>query len=112
MKSLREIQKKLIAEINKRYPEVRQFLAEENFIMTSFNNFDFQKIYGDIAFNKQGEAYIEAHHLTPLSDLPEGKSIQYNINDDFRVLCANCHKMVHRKNPQYTIDELKKFMKK
>jgi len=75
-------------------------------------NFDFQKIYGDIAFNKQGEAYIEAHHLTPLSDLPEGKSIQYNINDDFRVLCANCHKMVHRKNPPYTIDELKKFMKK
>jgi predicted HNH restriction endonuclease len=23
------------------------------------------------------------------------------------VLCANCHRMVHRKNPPYTIEELK-----
>ena len=30
-----------------------------------------------------------------------------NPKEDFRVLCANCHRMVHRKNPPYTINELK-----
>ncbi len=70
-------------------------------------NFDYKKRYGEIALNKKGEPYIEAHHLVPLSNLPEGKIITYNIEKDFRVLCANCHKMVHRKNPPFTIEEIK-----
>ena len=74
--------------------------------------FDFKKIYGDISLNKKGETYIEAHHLTPLSSLPEGKAQKFNPKDDFRVLCANCHKMVHRKNPPYTIEEIKAELKK
>ena len=60
-----------------------------------------------MSLNKKGEAYIEAHHLTPLSNLPEGKALKFNPKEDFRVLCANCHRMVHRKNPPYTIEELK-----
>ena len=69
--------------------------------------FDFKKFYGDLSLNKKGETYIEAHHLTPLSNLPEGKALKFNPKEDFRVLCANCHRMVHRKNPPYTIEELK-----
>ena len=70
-------------------------------------NFDFRKFYGDLSLNKKGETYIEAHHLIPLSNLPEGKTLKFNAKEDFRVLCANCHRMVHRKNPPYTIEELK-----
>jgi 5-methylcytosine-specific restriction protein A len=70
-------------------------------------DFDFKKFYGDLSLNKKGESYIEAHHLTPLSSLPEGKALKFSAKDDFRVLCANCHRMVHRKNPPYTIEELK-----
>jgi len=70
-------------------------------------NFDFKKFYGDLSLNKKGETYIEAHHLTPLSNLPEGKALKFNAKEGFRVLCANCHRMVHRKNPPYTIEELK-----
>lgn len=58
-----EIQKKLIAEINKRYPEVRQFLAEENFIMTSFNNFDFQKPIAIIDSIDGTENYLSNNSL-------------------------------------------------
>lgn len=74
--------------------------------------FDFIKIYGDIAYNKQKEPYIEAHHLIPLSELPEGKSVKYSIENDFKVLCANCHKMVHRRNPPFTIEEIIKIIEK
>ena len=32
--------------------------------------------------------------------------------EDFSVLCSNCHRMVHRKNPPYSIEEVKKKLKK
>jgi 5-methylcytosine-specific restriction protein A len=54
-------------------------------------NLDFAARYGDI-----GQGFIEAHHLTPISTLTEGVAVQYNVAKDFAVLCANCHRMVHR----------------
>lgn len=41
--------------------------------------------------------YIEAHHLTPFSQL-EAKKIPMNPKEDFAVLCSNCHRMIHRSN--------------
>lgn len=52
--------------------------------------FDFQKCYGDL-----GKEFIEAHHLTPLS-LLNGSKITLDATVDFTVLCANCHRMIHR----------------
>lgn len=50
----------------------------------------FEEVYGLI-----GQGYIEAHHLTPLADLKEQK-ILLDPKKDFAVLCANCHRMIHR----------------
>jgi len=74
--------------------------------------FDFVKFYGKISLNKKNEPYIEAHHLIPLSSLNEGEKKSYDIEKDFSVLCSNCHRMVHKKNPPLTIEELKKFINK
>jgi 5-methylcytosine-specific restriction protein A len=54
-------------------------------------NLDFAARYGDI-----GQGFIEAHHLTPISTLTEGVAVHYNVAMDFAVLCANCHRMIHR----------------
>lgn len=54
-------------------------------------NLDFGKRYGAI-----GEGYIEAHHLKPISSLEEGVAAHYDVGEDFAVLCANCHRMIHR----------------
>jgi 5-methylcytosine-specific restriction protein A len=62
---------------------------------------DFAVIYGSF-----GKNYIEAHHLTPISELPEDVPVSLNPKNDFAVLCANCHRMVHRKNGPKTINEL------
>jgi 5-methylcytosine-specific restriction protein A len=51
---------------------------------------NFEDIYGTI-----GIGYIEAHHLKPLASLKGGKVAMDPIKD-FAVLCANCHRMVHR----------------
>jgi 5-methylcytosine-specific restriction enzyme A len=39
--------------------------------------------------------YIEAHHLVPISTL-RGQKVSRNPKTDFAVLCANCHRMIHR----------------
>ena len=58
--------------------------------------FDFERIYGSV-----GKGYIEAHHLIPISDL-KGRPKQLDPKVDFTVVCANCHRMLHRHKPPLT----------
>jgi 5-methylcytosine-specific restriction protein A len=62
---------------------------------------NFGKSYGSL-----GEGYIEAHHLRPLSELNEGESASYDPERDFAVLCANCHRMIHRMDDPSDLDGL------
>ena len=64
--------------------------------------FDFAAVYGE-----GGAEYIEAHHLTPLSELPEDVPVAQDPKTDFAVLCANCHRMIHRKDTPKTVDGLR-----
>ena len=52
--------------------------------------FDFEEKYGEI-----GRKFIEAHHLTPLHRL-KGQKVALDPKKDFSVLCANCHRMIHK----------------
>jgi 5-methylcytosine-specific restriction protein A len=52
--------------------------------------FNFEAVYGPT-----GKDYIEAHHLIPLSKL-KGQRVALDPKRDFAVLCANCHRMIHR----------------
>jgi 5-methylcytosine-specific restriction protein A len=57
--------------------------------------FNFEEVYGVL-----GEHYIEAHHLVPICAL-KGKVVRLDPRRDFAVLCANCHRMIHRfSNPE------------
>lgn len=54
--------------------------------------FNFFEVYGDI-----GKEYIEAHHLMkPVSSMKDGDVTKI---EDLAMLCANCHRMVHRIRP-------------
>ncbi|WP_339516047.1 MrcB family domain-containing protein [Pseudomonas sp. RL_15y_Pfl2_60] len=61
---------------------------------------NFKDRYGPI-----GEGYIEAHHLKPIASL-KGSRIQMDPQKDFAVLCANCHRMVHRSG---LVDDIQRF---
>jgi 5-methylcytosine-specific restriction protein A len=65
--------------------------------------FGFLEAYGDA-----GEGFIHVHHLTPLSEIGEG----YEVDPirDLRPVCANCHAILHRCQPPYTIEEVKGFL--
>ena len=66
--------------------------------------FDFEEKYGSI-----GKEYIEVHHSLPVSMMGENHIVD-PINELF-PLCSNCHSMIHKKNPPYTIDEFKRIIK-
>ena len=55
-------------------------------------------------YGSVGVGYIEAHHLKPLATLKDTK-VAMDVND-FAVLCANCHRMVHRSG---LVDDIQRF---
>lgn len=66
--------------------------------------FDFEKKYGEI-----GKEFIEAHHIKPVSEMTEGQETKI---EDLVMLCSNCHKMIHRKRPWLSKEELKNLIDK
>ncbi|MER2107641.1 MAG: HNH endonuclease [Solibacillus sp.] len=65
--------------------------------------FDFEKEYGEI-----GVDYIEGHHTKPVSEMHPDEETKV---EDIAMVCANCHRMLHRKRPWLSIDELAKLKK-
>jgi len=87
-----------------RNPKARNQSIEYYGASCSVCGFDFEKKYGEI-----GSGFIHVHHLIQLSNIGEG----YGVDpiEDLRPVCPNCHSMLHRRNPPYSIEELKSCMK-
>jgi 5-methylcytosine-specific restriction endonuclease McrA len=66
--------------------------------------FSFETTYG-----MAGKDFCEVHHIRVLSENNEGEPT--TTLDDLAVLCSNCHRIIHRKEPAYTIDEIKALIK-
>ena len=66
--------------------------------------FDFKAVYGD-----RGENYIECHHRKPVSELKAGEKTAL---DDLALVCANCHRMIHRTLPMLSISDLRLLISK
>ena len=64
--------------------------------------FSFSRAYGSAASD-----YCEVHHLLPLADIED--STQTRI-EDLAILCANCHRVAHLRNPPYTLTEVKSML--
>ncbi|MEV8551212.1 HNH endonuclease [Streptomyces glaucescens] len=59
--------------------------------------FDFEEVYGE-----RGTGYIECHHVVPLHEAGEGTTKL----SDLALICANCHRMIHRHAPWPTPAQL------
>lgn len=65
--------------------------------------FDFEKEYGEI-----GADYIEGHHTIPVSEMQLDEETKV---EDIAMVCANCHRMLHRRRPWLSLNELAKIKK-
>jgi 5-methylcytosine-specific restriction enzyme A len=64
--------------------------------------------FGDV-YGAAGVDLIHVHHLTPLSETRG----EYQLDPirDLRPVCANCHAVIHRHRPAYTIEEVQAMLR-
>lgn len=79
----------------------RIVLAQDGRLACEVCEFDFAEVYGPL-----GEGFAECHHTLPLSHPTGARRTQL---DDLAVVCANCHRMLHRR-PWHTIAELRELL--
>ena len=64
---------------------------------------NFAEKYGEI-----GKDFIHVHHIKEIAKIKK----QYEVDpiNDLVPVCPNCHAMLHKKNPAYTISEMKELI--
>jgi predicted HNH restriction endonuclease len=66
--------------------------------------FTYSKFYGPL-----GNDYIQVHHISPISKATSSRKVDPIL--DLRPVCANCHSIIHKKYPPYSIEEVKELIK-
>ena len=85
--------------------KIQQFQKQHNGrVFCECCGFDFERTYGE-----RGRGFIECHHAVPLSRLAPTQKLSLR---DLRLLCANCHRMIHIAQPWLSIETLAAGMKR
>jgi 5-methylcytosine-specific restriction protein A len=64
--------------------------------------FDFAVAYGEL-----GIGFAECHHRLPLASLGSRTATRLA---DLAILCANCHRMIHKTRPLLSVEEFKRVV--
>ncbi|WP_426261626.1 HNH endonuclease [Sphingomonas sp. DC1100-1] len=100
----------VIMRLHKRYErdpklvwEKRKAAALAGTLACEVCSFDFAQAYGEL-----GAGYIEVHHTKPIHTLTQGTKTKLT---DLALLCANCHRMAHRKREPLSIEAIRRSAK-
>lgn len=88
---------------HERNPKARKKCLEHYGTDCYVCGFNFEQVFGEI-----GKDFIHVHHLLPLSEISQ----EYEVDpiNDLRPVCPNCHAMIHKNNPPFTIEEIKNLL--
>lgn len=84
--------------------EARKVCLEHYGYSCSVCSMNFEERYGSI-----GHEFIHVHHKKPLNKIKEDYEVM--PIDDLVPVCPNCHAMLHKNDPPYSIEALKSLMK-
>ncbi len=87
-----------------RSPAARQACIDHWGLRCAVCTFLFEDRYGAL-----GQGFIHVHHLDPLGDAEEEREV--DPIKDLRPVCANCHAMLHRREPPVSIEELRTLLR-
>jgi hypothetical protein len=93
-----------VSELAERNPKARAACIAVHGTQCSVCGFDFEAAYGII-----GRGFIHVHHLAPLAAAAEQRDI--DPIQDLRPICPNCHSMLHRRTPPFSVTELQRIRK-
>lgn len=77
-------------------------LQRDGILRCEVCHFCFSDVYGP-----HGDGFVEAHHRVPVSKLKPGSRTRVC---DIALLCANCHRMIHRGDRTLSVDELRSVL--
>lgn len=77
----------------------QQVLSLQGCLLCEVCDFDFEAVYGVL-----GKDFAECHHRVPLFELAEGHKTKLS---ELAIVCANCHRMLHRSHPMLRVEQLR-----
>jgi 5-methylcytosine-specific restriction endonuclease McrA len=82
-----------VHKVRERDPKIKKkaieiFIKQNGSIFCEVCNFSFEEKYGLL-----GKGFIEVHHLKPISEYDEN---EFTSIDNLKLVCSNCHRMIHR----------------
>lgn len=96
----------VIMRLHKRYERDPKLVAEKRRAAAAAGKlacevcgFEFEKAYGEL-----GTGYVEVHHTKPVYTLQPGTKVKLA---DLALLCANCHRMAHRKRVPLALSQIR-----
>jgi hypothetical protein len=91
-----------------RNPKLARLAKERAKYRCETCGFHFPDRYGEI-----GKDFLEAHHLDALADRPElewSNDVRTSL-DRVVAVCSNCHRMLHKRRPAYTPEQLRELLR-
>lgn len=78
--------------------KIYHVLSSDGHLACEICGFDFARTYG-----QRGDGFIECHHVVPLHVSGPTRTRL----EDLALICANCHRMIHRRIPWLSPDQLR-----
>lgn len=95
--------RRVVVNAYERDPKARAACLNHHGYDCSVCNFNFGSTFG-----KVGNEFIHVHHLIPIS--LSGVAHAIDPINDLRPVCPNCHAMLHKSDPPFSIEELRKVL--
>lgn len=89
--------------VYERNPQARTECLEHYGYSCKVCNFNFGEKYGDV-----GKNFIHVHHERELSLI--GQTYEIDPILDMKPVCPNCHAVLHKRKPAYSIEELREML--
>jgi putative restriction endonuclease len=96
-------QSRVVVSAYERDPEARRRCIAAHGTACCVCGFSFGAVYGEVA-----EGFTHVHHLRPLSEV--GGAHVVDPVADLRPVCPNCHAVLHRRVPAYSIEDVREFL--
>jgi 5-methylcytosine-specific restriction protein A len=93
--------KQVLVNSYERNPVARKKCIEHYGLNCQVCDFNFKDAYGDL-----GKDFIHVHHVVDIATI--GNEYSINPIKELIPVCPNCHAMLHKKKPAFSINELKK----
>lgn len=85
--------------------EARQSCIEHFGPVCAACELDFGQRYGALA-----SGFIHVHHKVPLSEI--GEEYEVDPTNDLIPVCANCHAVMHMRDPPYSAEEVREMLRR